>query len=106
MNIPSIDPRIWSAVLLVGRVTVLLGVAAGLQWLLRRRMSAATSHLVWTIAIGGILLLPLASMVAPSWALVVRTEPRVSRALPAPAAASAPIDAVSSVPSASAQVQT
>ena len=82
MNITSIDPTVWSAVLVVGRVTVLLGAAAGLQWLFRRRMSAATSHLVWTIAIGGILLLPLASMVAPSWALVVRTEPRVSQALP------------------------
>ena len=105
MNITAIDPTIWSAVLLVGRVTVLLGLAAALLWLLRRRMSAATSHLVWTIAIGGILLLPLASMVAPSWALVVRTEPRVNRALPAPAAASVPIGAVSSGPGASAQVQ-
>ena len=82
MNITSVDPTVWSALLVVGRVTVLLGTAAGLQWLFRRRVSAATSHLVWTIAIGGVLMLPLASMVAPSWALVVRTEPRVSQALP------------------------
>ncbi len=84
MNTTSIDPHVWSSLLVIGRITVLLGAAAGLQGMLRRRMSAATSHLVWTLAIVGILLLPLASAVAPSWGLVTRpdpglTEPRTSR---------------------------
>ena len=99
MNITSIDPTVWSAVLVIGRITLLLLAAAGLQWILRGRISAATSHLVWTLALSGILLLPLASIVAPSWALVVRTEPRVNEARPDAAVPSVPADPLSVSPS-------
>jgi HEAT repeat protein/beta-lactamase regulating signal transducer with metallopeptidase domain len=48
---------------LILRVSLLFGAAALLSWLLRRG-SAATRHLVWTLAIAGSLALPLA-MFAP-----------------------------------------
>jgi HEAT repeat protein/beta-lactamase regulating signal transducer with metallopeptidase domain len=46
--------------------TLLLGVA-GLAAVQLRRSSAAARHLVWHIALLGVLALPLVSMVAPSW---------------------------------------
>lgn len=46
--------------------TILLLVAA-LGTLLLRRSSAALRHLVWTLACAGVLVLPVASMLLPSW---------------------------------------
>jgi beta-lactamase regulating signal transducer with metallopeptidase domain len=50
-------------------VIVLAAVTAGLM---RRRGSAASRHLVWTLAVVGLLVLPIASAVLPSWNIPVR----------------------------------
>src|SRR3989442_3942069 len=46
--------------------TVLLLLAAGVTVLLRRS-AASLRHLVWTLACGGVLALPLASALLPNW---------------------------------------
>ena len=48
------------------KATVILLVAAGVTLLLRRS-AASLRHLVWTLACGGVLVLPLASAVLPNW---------------------------------------
>jgi TonB family protein len=48
------------------RATVILGVALGVTFLLRRR-SAALRHLVLSLAIAGAMLTPVMTFVAPSW---------------------------------------
>ncbi len=48
------------------KATVLLLLAAGVTLLLRRS-SASLRHLIWTLACGGVLALPLASALLPNW---------------------------------------
>ena len=50
------------------KATVLLLLAAGVTLLLRRG-AASLRHLVWTLACGGVLALPLASALLPNWRL-------------------------------------
>src|SRR5216684_1188990 len=50
------------------KATVLLVLAAGVTLLLRRS-AASLRHLVWTLACGGVLALPLASALLPNWSL-------------------------------------
>jgi uncharacterized protein (TIGR03435 family) len=57
------------------KVTLVLGVAAVLQVVLASRMSAATRHLVWTLAIVGALLLPALAGSLPDWGAIQYTEP-------------------------------
>jgi len=52
---------------IIVRASALLAAAALADLVLRRRSSAATRHLVWTLAIGALLLLPIASYVLPEW---------------------------------------
>ncbi len=52
------------------KASVLLAVAAIAQRLLARPTSAATRHLVWTLAIVGLLLLPMLAAVLPGWTAV------------------------------------
>jgi len=54
---------------IVVKATAVLAAAALVDLLLRRRGSAAARHLVWTIAIVGLLALPLASLSLPAWTL-------------------------------------
>jgi len=68
-----------TAILLKG--TLILAAAAVLSGLLRRR-PAALRHLVWTVALAGVLLLPVLSLSLPGWHL-----PRA--AAPAPAISAA-----------------
>ena len=51
--------------------SVLIAVAAAIDVLLRRRGSAASRHLVWTLAIGSLLVLPLLLVAIPRWELHV-----------------------------------
>jgi beta-lactamase regulating signal transducer with metallopeptidase domain len=66
---PAISAIVWITV----KASVLMGVAAILQAVSYRRASAALRHLVWTIAIVGVLLLPIMALVLPEWAVVTRT---------------------------------
>ena len=57
----DIDPMLTAALSMAGKASVLVAVAAMAQVLLRRRASAAMRHFIWTLAIGGMLLLPMLS---------------------------------------------
>src|SRR5262245_15064665 len=59
------------------RITVLLVAAALLDLALRHRASAATRHLLWSIAIVALPLLSLASLTLPAWELRIPV-PRAS----------------------------
>ncbi len=90
LSLPPAD-GIWSqclAVLIDSGVkgAVLLGVAA-LIVLSLRRASAATRHLVWALALDGLLLLPLLSITMPSLQLPIlpREIKPVAQSAPAPA---------------------
>lgn len=61
---PWMAPALW----LVARGTVLLVVAA-LAAMALRRASAATRHLVWALALTGMLALPALTLAAPRWEL-------------------------------------
>ena len=77
------DSAMSAALWIVIKVTLVLGTAAIVQALLRRRISAATRHLVWTLAIIGVLVLPVLSLGLPDWALVIRTVPTSNHPSPA-----------------------
>ena len=72
------------------KASALLCIAALAQLLLLRRASAATRHIVWTLGISSMLLVPVVSMVLPPWPLVIRVAPRPAE--PSPVAA--PVDEV------------
>jgi beta-lactamase regulating signal transducer with metallopeptidase domain len=55
------------------RATALLGLATIVLAVFSRRMSAASRHFLWTIAIAAVILLPIASVALPEWSVVVRT---------------------------------
>lgn len=60
------------------RATVVLMAAGGLALVLRRA-SAATRHLVWTAAIGGVLLLPVVANWMPTLAVpILRSSPAIA----------------------------
>jgi beta-lactamase regulating signal transducer with metallopeptidase domain len=81
----------WAAMIwMIVKASVLLGAAAVVQAFLRRRGSAAARHLVWTLAIVSVLLLPLVSAALPAWTLAV---PASSMAI-APAAIAPDADAL------------
>ena len=60
---------------ILAKVTLMLGAGAAIQIALARRMSAATRHLVWMLAIAGVLLLPALAISLPDWTPVESTEP-------------------------------
>ncbi|HEY6362406.1 MAG TPA: M56 family metallopeptidase [Vicinamibacterales bacterium] len=71
------------------KVSILLSVVALAQALLARRVSAATRHLIWTLATVGLLLLPMLWLVLPGWT-AVRVPASTAPAAPV---AVAPLDA-------------
>ena len=76
------------------KATLLLGIAAVIERaVLRRRASAAARHLLWTVAIGGTLLLPVLTLVLPGWrvaAIVASPQPAVAARAPEPTAVEPP----------------
>ena len=78
------DPVMSVALWITLKASVILGVAAIVQAALgRRRTSAAMRHLVWTLAVAGVLLVPVLSFALPDWAVVVRTAATTAAAAPA-----------------------
>jgi beta-lactamase regulating signal transducer with metallopeptidase domain len=77
MSTTLLDAVMSPAPLLVAKVSLLLGVAGCLIALVRRRTSAATRHLIWSVALVGTLLLPLAALAVPGWTFAVGTMPKV-----------------------------
>src|SRR5262245_10741902 len=75
-------------------IIALAALAAGVM---RRRASAASRHLVWTVAVTGLLTLPLAVLAVPNWNIPIRRE--VASPLPAnpPAATAIAPDAAPAV---------
>jgi beta-lactamase regulating signal transducer with metallopeptidase domain len=67
MSLPVVDADIIATAWMLGKVSVLLAAAMMTHALLYRRASAATRHLVWTLTVGGLLLLPMLSAVLPGW---------------------------------------
>jgi beta-lactamase regulating signal transducer with metallopeptidase domain len=72
-----------SSVEMVVKSSAIVAVAAVATALMRRRASAASRHLVWTLAVVALLALPAAVVVIPSWNIPIRRMPSVSFAPPA-----------------------
>lgn len=89
--IPPSAETIWSSLLAIlidsGVKGVILLSLASLIVLSMRRSSASARHLVWALALCGLLLLPIVSMIMPAWQL-----PILPRAV-APSAQSSPAPA-------------
>jgi beta-lactamase regulating signal transducer with metallopeptidase domain len=62
----ALAPALAQAALVVAKSTLLLGAAAGVAGALRRG-SAAARHLVWTLALGGLMALPALVLLLPDW---------------------------------------
>ncbi len=75
MNPDVLDHALPFALSITLKASVLLGVAAIVQAVTYRRTSAAMRHLIWTLGIVSLLLLPVASLALPAWAVVTRTLP-------------------------------
>lgn len=82
MSTTLLDAAMSPAPLLVVKVSLLLGAAGGVAALLRRRASAATRHLIWSLALVGALLLPMASIAFPGWTFAIGTAPKAAEAVP------------------------
>lgn len=67
-----VDPSMSSVVWIIIKASVVLGIAAIAQSLLRRRASAEIRHLTWTLAVISLLLLPFVSFALPDWPVVIR----------------------------------
>jgi beta-lactamase regulating signal transducer with metallopeptidase domain/ribosomal protein L7Ae-like RNA K-turn-binding protein len=68
---------------IVIKATLLLCAAAVVQGVIHRRTSAAARHLIWTLAVTGVLLLPLLSLALPGWTVIGLTPPGSSNPSPA-----------------------
>jgi beta-lactamase regulating signal transducer with metallopeptidase domain len=73
------------------KATAVLLLAAGASVLLRRS-TAALRHLVWALACGGVLALPLASALLPNWRVAAWPKLDVPVAFDAEQVAGAPLD--------------
>jgi beta-lactamase regulating signal transducer with metallopeptidase domain len=82
MSTTLLDAAMSPAPLLVIKVSLLLGAAGCVAALLRRRASSATRHLIWSLALVGTLLLPMASIALPGWSFTIGTAPEAAAAAP------------------------
>ena len=82
MSTTLLDAAMSPAPLLVVKASLLLGAAGCVAALWRRRTSAATRHLIWSLALLGTLLLPMASIALPGWTFAIGTAPKAADAAP------------------------
>jgi len=79
------DSATSAALWIVVKATVVLGVAALVQAIVHRRASAAARHMVWTLAVLGVLVVPVLSVILPDVPVPVRMA-TPDRVTPAPLA--------------------
>ena len=75
MNPAVLDQAVSFALWMTLKASIVLALAAVLQAATHHRTSAAMRHLVWTLAIACVLLLPIASLALPPWAVMTRSAP-------------------------------
>src|SRR5262245_16782683 len=63
-----------SIIELAVKSSAIIAVAAVAAGLMQRRASAASRHLVWTLAVAALLVLPLATVALPSWNIPIRRQ--------------------------------
>jgi beta-lactamase regulating signal transducer with metallopeptidase domain len=68
-----VDSTIATVVWIALKATVLLGVVAAVQAAIHRRASAASRHLMWMLAVVGVLMLPVVALVLPQWRVPIRS---------------------------------
>jgi beta-lactamase regulating signal transducer with metallopeptidase domain len=83
------DSTVSIAFWMIAKTTALLVAAAAAQYTFLRRASAATRHLVWLLALTGVLVLPVLSVVVPQWRIPVDVAPDAIGAAPTVSLASA-----------------
>ncbi|HET7379428.1 MAG TPA: hypothetical protein VFJ24_05235, partial [Gaiellales bacterium] len=59
-------------ILIKATLLIVLAFAVRIVW---RRAAAATRHLIWALALGGILVLPLAERIGPAWHVLPIPQP-------------------------------
>ena len=82
---------------IIVKASALLGAAAIVQWVLHRRASAATRHLVWMLAMVSLLVLPVASVLLPEWA-VIPTAAKIAQPMSDVHRVDSSVDVASSTP--------
>ena len=92
MTMFTADPTLLAALAVVVKATALLGIAALMQIVVFRRASAATRHLVWTIALVSVLLLPVVSLVGPTWTVEIPAAQKPVSVTPVETSADAPLE--------------
>jgi HEAT repeat protein/beta-lactamase regulating signal transducer with metallopeptidase domain len=84
-DLPSIaSGAAWLSVADAIAKATLLFAAAGLASFALRRRSAAARHMIWTLALLSVLVLPVLSIALPHWQLPIVTIAREAPQLPAP----------------------
>ncbi|MBA3969235.1 MAG: M56 family metallopeptidase, partial [Gemmatimonadetes bacterium] len=78
----ALDPELYFPLVLIAKATLLLA-AAGVATIVLWRASAASRHLIWTLGLSGLLVLPLLSLVVPGWAVPLFPAAAESAALTA-----------------------
>jgi beta-lactamase regulating signal transducer with metallopeptidase domain len=71
MSPDAVDGVLSFALSITLKASFLLGIAGIILAVTHRRTSAAMRHLVWTLAVASVLLLPVASLVLPAWAVTL-----------------------------------
>jgi beta-lactamase regulating signal transducer with metallopeptidase domain len=65
------------------KASILISAVALIHAVWGGRMSAATRHMLWTFAVGGLLLLPALSFIVPSWTAFTASVPEARATTPA-----------------------
>ncbi len=65
----------WQLLLELTLKAIIILAAAGLLTVLLRHASAALRHTVWSLALGGLLLLPVLTFVVPAWRVAILPAP-------------------------------